>query len=351
MPTTSRLHLNLAIALHRLGRFAEAECSYEEAVQMEPDFAEAQWNRGLAHLLNGNYPSGLKLYEWRFRHEDLHLKRKILNTPEWDRGVSIRKKTLFLYAEQGLGDTLQFIRFASVLERMGASVIVEVQPPLRDFLSGSLPYRFISQGEPTPSHDYHYPLMSLPYALNTTVMSIPHPESYLHPDLKRVGRWTSRLGDRGSLRVGLVVSGNPRHINDRNRSIPLRAVIESLPSGCDYFLLQKEIREGDLADAIDHKNKVSVLDDISDFDDTAALCSLMDLVISVDTSVAHLSAGLGTPTWILLPWIPDWRWLMNSVSSPWYNSVRLYRQDARQNWMTVLAEVSHDLKRDPRFDS
>ena len=343
LPRNPRVNMNIGCTLYEMGQPEAAEKSFGRAIQMEPDFAEAHWNRGLAHLLYGMFPSGWTLYEWRFKHTELHIHKKDLPTPEWDGLSSLAGKRILLYAEQGLGDTLQFVRFALVLEAQGAKVIVEVQAPLYDFLARALNVTVIAQNDLLPEHDLHFPLMSLPKALGTNEHNIPFSRGYLKPDPTRLEKWTRILGDQRRPRVGLVVSGNPNHSNDARRSIPLEQVAAHLPAGVDYFLLQKEIRSSDI-NVVEHlPDALWNVGQIHDFDDTAALCCMMDLVISVDTSVAHLCGALGVPTWIMLPQVPDWRWLLKRASSPWYARVRLYRQDEGETWEAVLARIGSDV--------
>jgi tetratricopeptide (TPR) repeat protein len=345
LPLNSAAHMNLGNTLYELGLPEAAEAAYSNAIKITPDFAEAHWNRGLAHLLHGAFTSGWPLYEWRFKHEVLRIQRKISVQPEWNGEDPIFGKTLLLYAEQGLGDTLQFARFARVLSGQGIKVILEVQPQLKTVLSTLECNEIIAQGDSPPSYDFHFPLMSLPLALGITDQNIPYPERYLTPDPLTTLKWQDRLGAKCRPRIGLVVSGNPRHSQDHHRSIPLASLAGHFPSGFDVVLLQIETRPEDQKTARTLSSSAPISVDIEDFEDTAALCSLMDLVISVDTSVAHLSGALGVPTWVLLPYIPDWRWLLGRRDSPWYQSLRLYRQAEDRSWVPVIATVMADLER------
>jgi hypothetical protein len=191
--------------------------------------------------------------------------------------------------------------------------------------------------------DFHCPLLSLPLAFETTLASIPSPLRYLEPDPHNLAMWSKRLGHKTRPRIGLVWSGNPKHTNDHNRSIPLASILSDLPAKFDYVSLQREVRDSDQALLDSHPEIRHFGAELEDFTDTAALCTLMDLVISVDTSVAHLSGALGRPTWILLPYLPDWRWLLDRVDSPWYSSVKLYRQASTGHWDPVVEQVKMDL--------
>jgi ADP-heptose:LPS heptosyltransferase len=200
----------------------------------------------------------------------------------------------------------------------------------------------VAKGKPLPAFDYHCPLLSLPLAFKTELTSIPSPKPYLAAKASKREEWAQRLGEKTKLRVGLVWSGSTIHKNDHNRSLTLNELLPHLPKGCEYVSLQKELREIDkevlAGSGIRHYGE-----ELKDFTDTAALCDLMDVVVSVDTSVAHLSAAMGKTTWILLPYSPDWRWLLDREDSPWYESAKLYRQDESKNWGVVLKRVAADL--------
>ena len=203
--------------------------------------------------------------------------------------------------------------------------------------------QFVVQGDPLPPVDFHCPLLSLPLGFETTLATIPSPQSYLESDAEKLAMWSKRLGQKNRPRIGLVWSGNSRHSNDHNRSIPLASILSDLPAKFDYVSLQREVRDSDQALLDSHPEIRHFGAELEDFTDTAALCTLMDLVISVDTSVAHLSGALGRPTWILLPYLPDWRWLLDREDSPWYSSVKLYRQASTGHWDPVVEQVKMDL--------
>jgi ADP-heptose:LPS heptosyltransferase len=243
-----------------------------------------------------------------------------------------------------LGDTIQFCRFAKMVSNLGARVILEVQEPLVGLLAtleGAS--QIVSRGNSLPTFDYHCPLLSLPLAFNTNLSSIPCSGSYLSRDASKVEQWQAKLGYKAQPRIGLAWSGNAKFTNDRNRSLSIAELIEHLPSGFQYVSLQKEVREADRQILLTCSQILSLTDDLIDFTDTAALCDCLDLVISVDTSVAHLSAALGKTTWLLLPFNSDWRWLMHRDDSPWYPAMKLYRQDRAAGWGGVLAHVARDL--------
>ncbi len=254
----------------------------------------------------------------------------------------VEGKTILIYADEGLGDSIQFVRYVSMLADRGARVILVVQKPLLPLLSG-IPG--VSQCLPTtvgtlPAFDMHCPICSLPMAFGTRLDTIPSTTSYLpRPEVSRLRVWEDRLGPRGSLRVGLVWSGNPDHRDDHNRSIPLRALLQVLDIDATFISLQKDPRPDDKAALLDRPGVVDLTPHLTDFSETAALISCLDLVITVDTSVAHLAGALGRPTWILLPYTPDYRWLLDRDDSPWYPSVRLFRQTETRNYAEVIDRV------------
>lgn len=337
-------YMNLGTGLYELGNPSEAERAFEHALTIKPDFAEAHWNRSLAHLLRGRFKTGWAFYEWRFLHPPLNIKKRAGEFQEWDGKVSLQGQSILLYAEQGFGDTIQFVRFAEVLTQMGARVTLEVPSALKALFSDLKVQGVIAAGDPAPAQDFQCPLMSLPFALGIDEQRLPMVSGYIVPLPSRVEHWRAylRTGDRK--KVGVIVSGNPRHAGDHARSIPLSAFDPILQQDVDFYLLQKEVREADLAFARGIPNLSLMHDLIMDFADTAALIAHLDLVISVDTSVAHLAAAMGSPTWVLLPFVPDWRWLLDRRDSPWYPSVRLYRQDASRVWKGALEKIAADLR-------
>jgi len=249
-----------------------------------------------------------------------------------------------LHAEQGYGDTLQFCRYVPRVQALGATIILEVQPPLVSLLQGQFPgVTVIAHGQPLPAFDLHCPLMSLPLAFKTQLDSIPADIPYLQARPERIAAWGERLGPRQRPRIGVVWSGNPAHKNDHNRSLPLSQLEQLLQLPYDWHILQKDIQPGDqdtlrsLPQLQDHRPE------LTDFDATAGLLSHMDLLISVDTAVAHLAGSLGKPLWLLLPYLPDYRWLLDRPDSPWYPSFTLYRQPAMGDWGTVVEDLRRRL--------
>lgn len=319
-----------------------ALASFEEAVRINPDYADAHLNLALCRLLTGDFKGGWPGYEWRWQQEPRQ--QREFTQPRWHGERSLHGLSILLHSEQGLGDTLQFCRYAALVAALGARVILEVPRPLapllHDLAGVSL---LVERGTPLPDFDCHCPLLSLPLALKTELANIPAPPAYLHADALKVDGWQRRLGPPAAPRIGLAWSGNSAHKNDRNRSLPLAQLISRLPHGPCYVSLQKEIRAADEASLRSRTDVLHFGELLEDFSDTAALCQCMDLIISVDTSVAHLAGALGRPVWILLPSPPDWRWLLERTDSPWYPSAKLYRQAICGDWQDVLSRVSVDL--------
>jgi len=260
--------------------------------------------------------------------------------------VPVEGKTILLYHEQGLGDTLQFIRYAQPLSQAGARVVVQVQAPLVPLLRGVTgAERVISSTDQLPSFDLHCPLMSLPLAFGTTLETIPARTPYVSAPAERIAAWKERLGEATTPRVGIAWSGNPKHGNDRNRSIDLKALLPLLALGIEVVSVQKDVREADRAVLSAQPQIRDFGSELEDFADTAALVTLLDLVVSVDTAPAHLAGALGRPVWVLLPFSPDWRWLLDREDSPWYPTARLFRQTTFGDWNSVTRRLVAELRK------
>ncbi|NTW51221.1 MAG: tetratricopeptide repeat protein [Chlorobiaceae bacterium] len=343
-PDYAEAYSNRAIPLLVLKQFDAAMDSFDRAITINPDYADAYWNKALVMLMTGNYKKGWTLYEWRWKVDGFPSPRRNFTQPLWIGNESIEGKTILLHSEQGLGDTIQFCRYVKLVKDLGARVIVEADASLIGLLSQlDGVAKLVAKGDALPFFDLHCPLLSLPLAFNTTLETIPSSSGYLSADTEKVIEWAQRLGPKTKPRIGLVWNGSITHTNDHNRSVSLLSLTRHLPPGFQYISLQKEVRDTDRPLLDSAANIVHPGDDVTDFNDTAALCELMDLVISIDTSVAHLSAAMGKPTWILLPFLPDWRWLLDRDDSPWYASARLYRQEALGDWHGAFTKVGNDL--------
>jgi len=344
-PDYAQAHSNRGLVLQSLNRIEEALLSFDKAIHLKPDYAEAFFNKSLALLVMGDFHNGFKGYEWRWKSESIkkNAGERLFTQPLWLGYESIANKTILLWSEQGLGDSIQFCRYAKFVKRLGARVLLEVPQnliALLDSLEGI--DILIGQGASLPEFDYQCPLMSLPLAFKTEPNSIPSLSPYLKSNAEKRELWGQRLGEKSKLRIGLVWSGSAGHKNDLSRSLRLKQLQEYLPSNFEYVSLQKEVREEDKT-ALTNSAIKNYSEQLIDFTDTAALCDLMDLVISVDTSVAHLAGALDKKTWILLPFSPDWRWLLDRDDSPWYESIKLYRQGRDREYGTVLRRVESDL--------
>lgn len=343
-PDYAEAYSNRGIVQKELKQIDAAIASLDRAIALKPGHAEAYWNKSNALLISGDYERGWPLYEWRWKLNDPNFVPRNYTQPLWLGLESVQGKTVYLYGEQGLGDTLQLCRYAKLVKDLGARVVMEVPLPLKSLLQRIDGVdEWVLTGTPPPTFDYHCPLVSLPLALKTTLSTIPGQEPYLHSNELLRAQWSQHLGPRTVPRVGLVWSGNPVQLNDHNRSIPLERLLAYLPPGLEYVSLQKDPREADRATLSACATVRHLGDDFKNYDDTAAVCALMDVVVSVCTSVAHLSAGLGCTTWVLLAYNSDWRWLHDRTDSPWYPSAQLYRQATPGDWSEPMSRLQNDL--------
>ena len=345
-PDDAVTYNDLGVVLQEMNRADEAFASYDRAIELQPGNPVIYWNKSVGKLLFGEYEEGWVLNEWRWKVVDaLKLEHHSYVQPRWTGREPLRDKTILLYSEQGLGDTIQFARYIQMVAYLGARIILGVDPSLVTLL-GQIHgiTSLVSKGQKLPRFDYHCPLMSLPRLFRTTVDSIPFSTKYLSSDPERVDRWRRRLGTKSSPRIGLAWSGNPELNKDANRSIELARLIKSLPDGFDYYSLQKDLRAHDRATLRQGGMIRHLGDELQDFSDTAALCDLMDLVISVDTALVHLAGALGRPVWLLNRFDTCWRWLTDREDSPWYASMKIYRQQKPGDWDAVLQRVAGDLE-------
>jgi tetratricopeptide (TPR) repeat protein len=339
-PDDTRPLTNMGNAYIALNRPADALAAYERTLEIDPELAEARYNAALAHLLMGELERGWEDYESRLETE-AHQRKYPHDGPRWRKGEAVAGKTVLVYAEQGLGDTLQFIRYILLLEAEGAKVVVQVHVALKGFLERQLgTATVIATSDPVPNHDFQCSLLSLPREFGTTLKTIPSKSPYLVAPEAKTEAWRKVFAHADGLKVGLVWSGNPKHQFDHNRSFPIELLPE-LTSGmpAHFFAIQKELRAGD-------REKLAAMPLIHDlsskivtFDDTAALVTALDIVITVDTSVAHLAGALGANAWVMLGFAPDWRWLLDRSDSPWYPSLRLFRQATIGDWSAVIRDV------------
>jgi tetratricopeptide (TPR) repeat protein len=346
-PKLPEVHINKGHVLADLHRFDEALAAYADAAAIGPKHAEAKFCESLVRLRLGEFAQGWRDYEWRWRQASWGERGRDFPSPLWLGEQSLAGKTILLHAEQGFGDTIQFVRYVPLLARLGARVVLEVQPPLTPLLSGMDGASCVlARGEALPAFDLHCPLMSLPLAFGTESRSIPSDGAYIRTPADRVSDWQARLGQTRGLRVGIAWAGSSVHEHDRSRSMALErfASVLSVP-GIEFVSIQKDLSPADAATLRRYGNVRPVGDELGDFADTAAVVARMDLVVAVDTSVVHLAGALMRPVWVLVPFSPDFRWLLGREDSPWYPTARLFRQPRFGDWESVLARVRDELGR------
>jgi tetratricopeptide (TPR) repeat protein len=348
-PDDAEVHSNLGNTLRDLGHPVEAEASYREALRLRPDFPEAQHNLSFALLLTGRFGEGWKQFEWRWKTKRMSGNARDFGAPLWS-GEAIGDRVILLHAEQGFGDTLQFCRYAPLIAA-GARTVLEVPTPLMRLLS-QLPSvtQIVAQGNSLPAFDLHCPLMSLPRAVNTTLDTIPAVTPYLAADPAHAAEWRKRLAGLDGLRIGLVWSGGFRlapglaTIDRRRIALATMAPLGEV-SGVSFVSLQKGEAAAQAANPPCGMALHDFTADLHDFADTAALIDGLDLVISIDTAVAHLAGALGKPIWLLNRFDADWRWLLNRDDSPWYPTLRQFRQPSPGDWNSVIRRVRDALQR------
>ena len=345
-PGHVRAHANLGVALKEEGRMVEAIASLRTAIALDPADADGHWNLGLALLLDGAFEEGWREYEWRRKIPEIGVRS--FDVPAWD-GAPFAGKTLLIHAEQGLGDALQFIRYARLAKEKGGTVIFECPAPLMK-IAASAPGidRLTARGDAPAPFDIEVPLISLPAVLGTTAETIPADIPYLAPDAALVARWKERLGGGAGFNIGIAWQGNPSYKADGRRSIPLAhfAALAGI-GGARFISLQKGHGAEQL---LGFAGGSAITDPGADFDeangafmDSAAVIANLDLVITSDSAVAHLAGALGRETWMALPRIPDWRWGLEGETTPWYPTLRLFRQAQAGDWDAVFARLAEAL--------
>ncbi|MBC5782781.1 tetratricopeptide repeat protein [Ramlibacter sp. USB13] len=319
-----------------------------QAARQYPDDPDLRWNVAVAHLLTGDLVPGWEAHEARWQAKGFAASTHGFGapaSPRWTGVQDLADRSILLYAEQGLGDSIQFLRYLPLVAQRAREVLLQVQPALLPLLS-ALPAncRLLRPGEPFAAPDFQCPLLSLPHAFRTALADIPAAVPYLRADPARVAAWRERLAGTRAPRVGIAWSGNAQHGNDRNRSIALPEFRTVATERVQFVGVQPQVRETDRAALAQWPGLVDAGPQLHDFADTAALFCALDLVVTVDTSVAHLAGALGRPVWILLPYAPDWRWMLEREDSPWYPTARLFRQPGRGDWAPVLRRVRDELE-------
>lgn len=351
-PANLKARYNLAEALAKTADFAESKSEFEKVLAADPAHAQAHFGLSLVRLREGDFARGLEGYEWRWKTGDPSIPQRRFTSPMWD-GSDLAGKTILLYCEQGYGDAIQFVRYVPMVAARGGRVILECLPgiePLMRSVGGV--DQVVTFGQPLPEHDLRCPILSLPRVFGTMMQTIPTSVPYLSVPAELIEKWRQRLSAESpaacGLKVGLAWFGNPRQINNADRSIPpeLLAPLREVP-GVTFYRLQKYMQTGPQAPPQPALPPLPLRDftlDFTDFADTAALMANLDLVISTDTSIPHLAGALAKPVWLLTSFVPDWRWFLQRPDSPWYPTMRLFRQKRHREWQPVIEEVARHLK-------
>jgi tetratricopeptide (TPR) repeat protein len=345
-PDDAGIYNNLAFALQENRRPYEAIPYYRKALQLYPTYATAHWNLSLALLLTGNFREGWREYEWRWGTQYLAASRRNFTQPLWD-GSDIRDRTILLHAEQGFGDTIQFIRYAPLVAERGYRVVFECSRELATLLQSVQGIgQVVMRGEELPAFDLHCPLLSLPLAFDTTLETVPATVPYLTADAESIRKWKAKISqDNAKMKIGFAWAGNPGFKQNCYRNIPLAFFLPltEIP-GVAFYSLQKGEEAEEAKNPPGEMRLFDHTKDIRDFSDTAAFIENLDLVISVDTAIAHLAGALGKPVWTLLPFSPEWRWLLDREDSPWYPTMRLFRQTSFGDWRSVIERAAAELR-------
>jgi tetratricopeptide (TPR) repeat protein len=379
-PAHAEAYSNLGVVLHDQSKLQEAAAAFRKAIEFKPDcfeaynnlgiafldegdldtaielfnkavrkldYGEAHWNLAVGSLLKGDFSRGWREFEWRWKWKDFPSPVRNFSQPQW-LGEDVVGRRVLLHAEQGLGDTIQFVRYASQVTARGATVILECPPELFRLLK-DLPgiHQTIIAGQSLPEFDLQCPLLSLPLAFGTQLESIPCSIPYIPADPQLAQTWIEEIADKSpDLKVGLVWAGSPIHTKNKRRSMELRQFSPlSAVRGVKFYSLQKGAPAKQLHDSDVGLKLNDLTHKLTDFADTAAVIANLDLVITVDTAVAHLAGAMGKPVWVLLPFVPDWRWMMDREDSPWYPTMRLFRQKAAGQWDEVIERVVDCLAR------
>jgi Tfp pilus assembly protein PilF len=332
-PNNVESHTNLGLFYQDQRQYEKAISYFNRAIEIDPDYVKAHWNFSLILLKLGNFQQGFEEYEWRWRREQFPPRH--LPKPVWD-GSNLEGKTILLQAEQGMGDIIQFIRYVPLVVERGGHIIVECHSPIVRLLTTVAGVeKVVAIGETLPEFDVYIPLLSLPRILGTTLETIPIKIPYIYP-LESV-KFKLEIPGKFDLKVGIVWAGNPKHEDDQNRSCSLTHFLSFLTiPNIAFYSLQKEPKSAEIKEIAPLANLVDLSSKINNFADTAAVINQLDLVITVDTSVAHLAGALGKPVWVLLCYNPDWRWMTEREDSPWYPTVRVFRQNRQGDWQELI---------------
>jgi hypothetical protein len=335
---------NRGVVLQNIGRYELAKRDFYRALELDPDFLEAHKNLAHLQLVLGEYLPGWEHYEWRRSLCDANRRVASFAATTWSGDEDLAERSIFVFDEQGLGDALQMYRYLPLLAARARSVFLEVPLQLVEIARTiSREIVVVPKGEAPPRCDYSCSIMSLPRAFRSELASVPRDVPYLSVPASAAEKWRWLQADSARPRIGLAWSGNPEHTNDRERSIRFELLEPLLSLPATFISLQREYRSYDLADLKQESRVLDLSERISDFSDTAAIIQNLDLVIAVDTSVAHLAGALGAKLWLLLPSAPDFRWMLNRLDSPWYPTARLFRQAEKEDWTGVIERVRGEL--------
>ncbi len=336
--------LNRGRALAALSQFDDAIASYGKARTLQKDNPDIHFMESLALLTVGDYQRGFEKYEARWRRTGMP-EPKSRGRPLWLGDYPLKRKTVLLHAEQGLGDTIQFARYVPQLAETGANVVLEVQPELTALMSRLEGAKtVIAHGTTPPPYDVHCPLGTLPLALKTEPSTVPAPIPYLSADDEHLAKWSGRLGALARPRIAIAWAGNASHLNDRNRSMAFARLKPLFSVPAQFVGIQREVRPEDAGLLAAEPRVASIGNELDNFADTAAVIALCDLVIAVDTAVVHLAGAMGRPVWVMLPFTPDWRWTLDGETTPWYPTARLFRQTSLGDWDGVAEKVAAALR-------
>lgn len=328
---------NLLAEFHR---FDEAMANYDRVIATRPDFAEAHFAKSHILLRQGHYDEGWRLFEWRWKQAGALASKRTFDAPLWLGGEDIAGKTILVHAEQGLGDTIQFCRYLPGIAALGARVIVEAPPLLHELLSslGGIE-TLVGTRDDTPPFDFHCPMMSLPLAFGTTLDTVPSSPGYLAVATELVTAWKARLGPAKRPRIAIAWRGNPINTNDRKRSLRLADIQHLLSDQLDWICLHPDNTEEEAGLIGSSRHLIAPLSSKTDLTDAAALCQLADMVVTVDTSIAHIAGATGRPAKMMVSYLPDYRWQLDRDDTPWYDSVTLLRQGADRDWTPVIKDA------------
>lgn len=346
VPTSAGAYTNKGLAMQGLKNFDEALQNFDKAIELNPEMADPHWNKALLKILKGEYEEGWQLYEYRRYKQDLKGSYPIYEQPLWLGQESIADKTLYIYPEQGLGDFIQFCRYVPLVENLGARVVLKVPNALYATIKTmGLNARIVRNDEKVDEFDFHCPIMSLPLAFKTTVETIPNKIPYFFSDPFKRDYWQRKFAyASNSLKVGLVWSGSKDHKKDHDRSLRLEQLAPILDLPVTFYSMQKEVRQQDKITLSKFDHIQQYHEELNDFSDTAAMVDCLDLIISVDTSVAHLAGAMGKNVWILISYLPDYRWMLDREDTPWYPTASLFRQANVGDWDSAILNVRKALE-------